>query len=145
MRLAIAMAFALAAAPFAAVAQANLGNTAKDQQTSDVQRDSSKAPSDTATQSDDQASARSGQKTTVIENTPADKAKVSTGTSTQAETTKDRSVDQVRKDKSKALKKARSAKRQREQSGKDHWDAPQNTKTVPTPDDTSNPAQPSGH
>jgi hypothetical protein len=126
MKIAILAALALGAAP--AFAQVNLGNSSKDQATSDAQRtkedskstaSSSTDPatpqssdsSATAKSSDSSISAKSSDSSTSIGDSGA------TADSKASADTKSPGVDQVRKDKKKGVARARAAKRQREKSG----------------------------
>jgi hypothetical protein len=109
MKTAILAALALGAAP--ALAQSNLGNSSKDQATSDAQRSKEDSKS-TASSSSDSATPQSS---TSIGDSGAT-------ADSSASAPASRSVDEVRKDKKKGIARARAAKRQRETNGAERRD-----------------------
>src|SRR3954470_10190690 len=125
MKFAVVLAFGLAIAPFAYAQQqgTNPGNTQKDSDTADAQRN---APSgqdavNQAKRLDKQQNAKAQSGDT---NAPAGNQELST--------------DQVRKEKKKAMVRARAIKQQREDQGTTHWNTISNPKTDQTSQSGSN-------
>src|SRR5436309_1571799 len=116
MKFAVVLAFGLAAAPFAYAQQQGTqpGNTQKDSDTADAQRNapSGKDAVDQAKHLDKQEKARAQSGDT---NAPAGNQELST--------------DQVRKEKKKAMVRSRAMKQQREEQGTTHWNTISNPKT----------------
>jgi len=147
MRIAILAALALGAAP--AFAQVNLGNSQKDSATSDAQRtkedksSTSSSTSSTATMpgSDSSSAAKSSDSSISAKSSDSSIGDSAATADSQAAAKQERSADAVRQDKKKGIARARAAKREREKSGAEHWDAlfteQTKSKASSTPDQSS--------